>query len=145
MPKTGASKTRRRILVVDDEPSVCQAVKMMLEFDDHSVDTAGSGSEALDKFDAGEFDLVITDFDMPGMKGDKLALMLKERAEEVPVLMITAHAEMLSLPLKGIECVISKPFLLENLREAIRKSAVPRKRLNAKTKRPARRPRSKHD
>src|SRR5512140_2917594 len=115
---------QRRILVVDDEPLVCDAVKMMLDFDGHEVKTAGSGKEALGAMETGTFDLVITDFEMPGMKGDELAAAIKARNPKQPVVMITAYAEMLQAsgnPLHGIDYVISKPFLLENLRQAIAK------------------------
>jgi len=113
---------QRRILVVDDEPFVCDAVKMMLAFDGHSVETASSGKDALALFDKTKFDLVITDFAMPMMKGDELALAIKARNPRQPVVMITAYAEMLQStgsPLPGVDFIISKPFLLENLREAI--------------------------
>ena len=115
---------QKRILVVDDEPLVCDAVKMMLNFDGHSVETASNGKEALALFESGKFDLVITDFEMPTMKGDELAAAIKARAPQQPVVMITAYAEMLEStrnPLTGVDFVISKPFLLENLREAIAK------------------------
>lgn len=114
----------KKILVVDDEPFVCEAVKMMLAFDGHDVTTANSGKEALTKLEAGKFDLVITDFAMPTMKGDELAAAIKARKPNQPVVMITAYAEMLQSsgsPLPGVDCLISKPFLLENLREAIAK------------------------
>jgi CheY-like chemotaxis protein len=112
----------KRILVVDDEPFVCDAVKMMLAFDGHEVETANSGQEALAVFQKGKFDLVITDFAMPRMKGDELAATIKARAPGQPIVMITAYAEMLQASgntLSGVDFVISKPFLLENLREAI--------------------------
>ncbi len=117
---------KRRILVVDDEPFVCDAVKMMLAFDGHSVETAGNGKEALAMFEAGKFDVVITDFAMPAMKGDELAAAIKARSPSQPVVMITAYAEMLKVsgnPMTGVDCVISKPFLLEDLRRAITKVA----------------------
>jgi CheY-like chemotaxis protein len=116
---------QRHILVVDDEPLVCDAVKMMLDFDGHLVQTASNGKEALAIFDKGQFDLVITDFEMPAMKGDELAAAIKARAPKQPVVMITAYAELLQSsghPLMGVDFVISKPFLLENLREAIAKA-----------------------
>jgi CheY-like chemotaxis protein len=116
---------QRRILVVDDEPLVCDAVKMMLEFDGHTVETAGSGKAALAMLDKTKFDLVITDFEMPLMKGDELAAAIKARDPKQPVVMITAYAEMLQAsgnPLRGVDFMISKPFLLENLREAIAKA-----------------------
>ena len=113
---------KKKILVVDDEPFVCDAVKMMLAFDGHDVQTANSGKEALELFEQSRFDLVITDFAMPAMKGDELARAIKNRVPGQPVIMITAYAEMLQsarTPLVGVDCVISKPFLLENLREAL--------------------------
>jgi len=125
MPKT-AALSRKRILVVDDEPFVCDAVKMMLNFDGHSVETANNAKDALAMFEEGKFDLVITDFAMPAMKGDELAAAIKARAPSQPVVMITAYAEMLQSsgnPLKGVDFIISKPFLLENLREAIAKAS----------------------
>jgi two-component system response regulator TrcR len=118
--------SQRHILVVDDEPFVCDAVKMMLSFDGHVVETATNGKDALDKFDSAKFDVVITDFAMPAMKGDELAAAIKSRDPKQPVVMITAHAEMLrssDTPLAGVDFIISKPFLLENLREALAKVA----------------------
>ncbi len=116
----------RRILVVDDEPFVCDAVRMMLAFDGHEVEIANSGQQALALYDHGEFDIVFTDFSMPSMKGDELAAAIKARNPKQAVVMITAYAEMLQTsgnPLTGVDFVISKPFLLENLREAIAKVA----------------------
>jgi CheY-like chemotaxis protein len=113
---------KRHILVVDDEPLVCDAVRMMLAFDGHVVETASSGKDALAMLDANKFDLVFTDYMMPAMKGDELAAAIKTRRPGQPVVMITAFAEKLQAagtPLKNVDFVISKPFLLENLREAI--------------------------
>ncbi|MFO1475876.1 MAG: response regulator [Verrucomicrobiota bacterium] len=114
--------TAKRILVVDDEPFVCDAVKMMLMFDGHQVETANNGADALALFGQGKFDVVITDFAMPVMKGDELAATIKSRAPGQPIVMITAYAEMLQNsdnPLAGVDHIVSKPFLLENLREAL--------------------------
>ena len=112
----------KRILVVDDEPFVCYAVKMMLTFDGHEVQTANGGKEALALFEKHPFDVVITDFAMPVMKGDELAAAIKARVPNQPVIMITAYAEMLQSsehPLPAVDYMISKPFLLDDLREAI--------------------------
>jgi CheY-like chemotaxis protein len=119
---------QKSILVVDDEPLVCDALKMLLSFDGHKVQVAANGAEALAIYDHEAFDLVITDFEMPSMKGDELAAAIKARAPKQPVVMITAYAEMLNAagnPLKGVDYLISKPFLLENLREAIAKVCPP--------------------
>lgn len=112
----------RHILVVDDEPLVCDAVKMMLEFDGHTVDTCNSAQEALARLESGCYDVIFTDFKMPGMKGDELAATIKKRNPRQPVVMVTAYAEMLQAvggSMKDVDCIVSKPFLLENLREAV--------------------------
>ena len=121
---TAPTRPRLRILVVDDEPFVCDAVRMMLAFDGHEVQVANSAQDALRLYDKTRFDVIFTDFAMPSMKGDELALAIKERNPKQPVVMITAYAEMLqssSNTLSGVDYMISKPFLLENLREAIAK------------------------
>jgi CheY-like chemotaxis protein len=120
----------RRILVVDDEPYVCDAVRMMLAFDGHQVQTASSGKEALTLFAKGKYDVVITDYAMPGMKGDELAVAIKSIAPEQPIVLITAYAEMFKsaeTPLTGVDSIISKPFLLENLRAAIEDTTTGKK------------------
>ncbi len=130
MPKSAPVLQQKRILVVDDEPFVCDAVKMMLNFDGHVVDTASNARDALAIFDQGKFDLIITDFAMPEMKGDELAAAIKAKCPNQPVVMITAYAEMLQASGKnmpGVDLVISKPFLLENLRDAIAKVTQPEK------------------
>ena len=117
----------KKILVVDDEPLVCDAVKMLLEFDGHEVVTAGNGKEALALFGQEKFDVVITDYTMPGMKGDELALALKACVPGQPVVMLTAHAEMLkteAVPLTGVDQLVSKPFQLADLRAAIQKATT---------------------
>ncbi len=110
---------KRHILVVDDEPFVCESIRMLLNFDGHDVETAGNGKEALAKLEQGQFDLVVTDFEMPGMKGDQLAATIKARNPKQPVIMITAFKETLPENLPGVDYMIGKPFLLENLREAM--------------------------
>lgn len=112
----------RRILVVDDEPLVCEAVKAVLRFDGHQVETAGNGREALDLCEKGDFDLIITDYSMPQMRGDELADAIKARIPDQPIIMITAYAETMaasSSRLAAVDSLVSKPFRLEELREAI--------------------------
>jgi two-component system, cell cycle sensor histidine kinase and response regulator CckA len=113
---------KRRILVVDDEPMICDAVEMMLTFDGHTVRTANSGAAALACLENSAFDLVITDYAMPQMKGDELAQRIIRLNPELPIVMITAHAELLranGTPLPGIVKIVNKPFQLETLREAV--------------------------
>jgi CheY-like chemotaxis protein len=117
----------KKILVVDDEPLVCEAVKMMLEFDGHEVISAGNATEALNLFAKNRFDLVFTDYKMPGMQGDQLALAIKAERPGQPVVMLTANAEIIKsegVPLTGVDQLITKPFQLADLRNAIEKMTV---------------------
>ena len=113
---------KKRVLVVDDEPMVCAAVCMLLKIDGYDVETAGDGEQALAKLLSASFDLILVDYEMPGMKGDQLAATIKQRLPQQPIVMLTAHGEMLRAsgrPLTGIDLIVDKPFRLETLREGI--------------------------
>jgi CheY-like chemotaxis protein len=94
----------------------------MLEFDQRNVKAVASGAEALAVCESETFDLVIVDYLMPGMRGDRLAVALKERHPNLPIMMITGAAEKQStaanLP-EGVDLVIPKPFQFADLREAV--------------------------
>ncbi len=109
----------KRILVVDDEPNVRTSLRLMLEIDNHLVTEASHGAEALDLFANGRFDLVTTDFQMPGMKGNELAVRIKQLAPHQAILMITAHEEQPSRAVNAVNAVLEKPFTLDSLRQAI--------------------------
>jgi len=109
----------KRILLVDDEESVRGAYAMLLAIDDHTVVEANNGGDALEQFNKGSFDLVITDFEMPVMRGGELATRLKELAPSLPILMITAHGKTLGDPTNPVDAILNKPFTLEELRQAI--------------------------
>ena len=109
----------KRILLVDDEPSVREAFSMMLKFDGHSVTEANDGAEALELFTKGQFDLVTTDFEMPVMKGNELAVRIKQLAPKQPILMITAYGNQLGDSENPVDSILNKPFTMDNLRGAI--------------------------
>jgi len=114
----------RKILVVDDEAYVCEALKMMLSIEGHDVVTAPGAAEALEHFEQGNFDLLITDYSMPGMKGDELAAKVKSQQPELPVIMVTAYVEKLTgqeAPLRCVDELIGKPFRLEQIKAAMAK------------------------
>lgn len=111
-----------RILVVDDEPLVADAVRMILSVDGHIAETAASGEQALAKFQPGKFDIVIVDYEMPKMKGDQLANAIRTLAPHQPILMLTAYGEMVrgkGSELQGIDMIVDKPFQLDTLRNAM--------------------------
>jgi CheY-like chemotaxis protein len=112
----------RRILLVDDEPMVLSAIRMVLAQDGHEVETVASTQEALAAFQRRKFDLVITDYELPVMTGDKLAAAIKALAPQQPILLITAYAERLrseGSPLLAVDFVMSKPFDAQKFREVV--------------------------
>jgi len=118
---------KKKILVVDDEPLVCEAIAMILSFDGYEVVTAGNGREALILFAQEKFDLVTTDYTMPEMNGAELVRALKAKVPDLPVIMITAHTDMLktsAVSLTGVDQMVSKPFQFADLRAAIQKATA---------------------
>ncbi len=121
MPPATASL---RILVVEDEPLVREVLGVYLAEDNHHVTTAENGREGLEKFRAGEFDLVMTDRSMPEMNGDALAAEIKKLRPAQPVLLLTGFGDIMSGAGEkptGVDLVVSKPFTLTTLRSAIAK------------------------
>ena len=124
-PKQMQSAARPlRILVVEDEPLVREVIGVYLAEDSHQITTAENGREGLEKFRAGEFDLVMTDRSMPEMNGDALAAEIKKINPAQPVLLLTGFGDLMTgageQPL-GVDLVVSKPFTLSTLRTAIAK------------------------
>jgi len=122
MAEKAQAKIRYQILVVDDEPTVCKAIQMMLKYYGHDVQIANDGVVALGVFEKGKFDLVITDYLMPEMKGDELVTRIKQTKPEQRIILVTAFAEdfmAYGKPTGGVNYVLNKPFSLEELRVAI--------------------------
>lgn len=102
-----------RILAVDDEPSVCEIIKLMLEGENYVIDTFTDGHRALRALRTSEYDLLICDLNMPGIDG--LALLKCVRAEDtrLPVVICTAQQDArtaMELLLAGANDYIVKPF-----------------------------------
>ncbi len=111
----------KRILLVDDEEPLRASLRMMLELDGHQVTEASNGAEALNLFTIGEFDLVITDFEMPVMEGNELAAGLKLLAPSVPILMITASERARRGVENPVDALLNKPLTVSDLRRALEK------------------------
>ena len=114
----------KSILVVEDDPSVADSLRLLLTIDRHYVEIVGDGEKALAKYEGGNYDLVIVDFAMPGMDGLDLAELIKARAPQQRVLLVTAYAEMVSNNEKGrlqyADALLAKPFGAPQLHDALR-------------------------
>jgi CheY-like chemotaxis protein len=115
----------KRILLADDQQEVRELLALMLGMDEHIVTEARNGREALDLFAPERFDLVITDYLMPLMKGDELARNIKRLAPSEPILMITGSADELGGIRGAVDVVLNKPFAFEDLRQAVAQVLCP--------------------
>jgi CheY-like chemotaxis protein len=111
----------KRVLIAEDDAGTRESLKVLLKIDRHTISEAATGHEALKIFLEEYFDLVILDYFMPGMQGQELAEKIKLIAPTQPILMVTAYYEKLVQSDQPVDAILSKPFGVEELRQAIAK------------------------
>ncbi len=111
---------RKRILLVEDERVMRELIKELLVQDEHIVVEANNGAEAYALFAKGQFDLVMTDFLMPFVNGDELAVRIRQLAPRQPILMMTGH-DFKCRPGSPVDAVLHKPFDYMDLQQEIAK------------------------
>ena len=124
-------KIGKKILVVDDEERICEALEKALERTGYEVDTCLSAMDALALIRKGAWAMVICDIKMPGMDGMSLLDRIKEYDPNLPVLMITGYASIESAVeavRKGAHEYIPKPFSPAQIRFLVERT-FERKRL----------------
>jgi two-component system response regulator PilR (NtrC family) len=123
--------SKEKILIVDDEKSMRDFLKIMLVKEGYEVKSFSRGEAAIKHFKDNQVDLVISDIRMQGMDGVELLKELKAIDEEVPVLMITAYASVdtaIDAMKSGAYDYFTKPFNNEEIKIHI-KRALERRRL----------------
>jgi CheY-like chemotaxis protein len=118
----GGVNKRAKILVVDDEPMVREAMKLLLEHGGHEVEEVDGGEAALARLAEHEFDVVITDFSMPRMQGDQLVVRIREQRPFQRVIMSTGFLDeykVFGQPGGHVDAVLLKPFTAKELGEAV--------------------------
>jgi signal transduction histidine kinase/DNA-binding response OmpR family regulator len=124
---TTALPHRLRLLLVDDDPTVLQAMRVALEVDGHLVTTANDGQAGISTFcsavERGEaFAAVITDLGMPHIDGSKVASAVKTASPATPVILLTGWGQRIlaegNIP-PHVDRVLSKPPRLRELRETL--------------------------
>lgn len=118
-----------KILLIDDEASIRQTLKEILEYEKYQVEEAANGAEGLKKIEKDHYDLVLCDIKMPKMDGMELLNAVYEKGSEIPFIMISAHGTIdnaVEATKKGAFDFISKPpdlnRLLVSVRNALDKS-----------------------
>src|SRR5204863_4158273 len=116
-----------RVLVVDDETAIREAIRMTLEYAGYRVDEARSGQEGIDKATKTPYDAILLDIKMPVLDGIEVLENLKEQRVPTPVVMVSGHGDIST----AVECTkrgafdfLEKPLnrdkLLLSVRNAVR-------------------------
>ena len=127
-----------KLLVVDDEQNIRAMIRKYAEFDGYAVEEAGDGMEAVEKFRAGAFDLIIMDVMMPELDGFSACREIRKADEQVPIIMLSARGEeydrIHGFEL-GVDDYVVKPF---SPRELMMRVSAVLKRSQASQATPAR-------
>ena len=116
-----------KILVVDDFSTMRRIIKNLLrDLGFNNTQEADDGSTALPMLQKGDFDFVVTDWNMPGMQGIDLlkAIRADEQLKNIPVLMVTAEAkreQIIAAAQAGVNGYVVKPFTAATLKEKLEK------------------------
>jgi DNA-binding NtrC family response regulator len=115
-------REKTEILILDDEPIVCDRLKPALEKCGYSVETFTDSQKAIDQLATKRYDVLITDLKMSGPSGLDVLRFVKEQAPSTHVIVITGYAtaEQAKESLKGGAVdFIAKPFRISQLRELV--------------------------
>jgi len=108
------------VLVIDDEADLLDLVAEVLVSHGHRVTAARGGREGLACFDAGGYDLVLTDLAMPDLDGWEVARAIKSSRGDVPVLLLTGRADdMDPIAASLVDGILKKPFGVDELAAAV--------------------------
>ena len=125
-----------KILVIDDQRSIRNTLKDILEYENHSVDLAEDGEQGVEQYKAEKYDVVLCDIKMPNMDGMEVLDKLHELNHDAPVIMISGHGNIdtaVEAIKKGAYDFIEKPLDLNRMLVTIR-NAIEKKDLVTETK-----------
>jgi len=116
------------ILIVDDEPAICWALKKMLQAEGHSVDAVSSAEAGIDAAKLKTPNLIVLDVRLPGMSGLDAIPKFSSLVENVPIILITAFGDLATAVeayQKKVTDYLTKPFDLDRAAEVIRAALEP--------------------
>jgi len=107
-----------KILIIDDEPAIVQFLKVGLEANLYTVETAGDGERGAFLGRTGTYDLIILDYMLPKLNGGEVLKEIRQENKHVPILMLTVKSELSEkseLFALGADDYLTKPFLFDEL------------------------------
>ena len=111
-----------RILIVDDEPAVAEALAEAVKLQGHVPAVARSGAEGLAAIEAQAPEAVFLDLVMPGLSGVDLLAKIRQSHPDLPIVVVTGRAAPLDLDkvrALGVTDIVEKPWVLKQLDEAL--------------------------
>ena len=124
-----------RILLAEDEKALARAVAKIFEKNNYSVDVVYNGEDALDYIEAGNYDAAVLDIMMPKMDGITVLKKVREAGNQIPILMLTAKAEIDDKVLgldSGANDYLAKPFDSRELLARVRSITRTRAEVDSK-------------
>jgi len=107
------------ILIVDNDPVISRLLKDFLVLNGFNVQTVENGSEALDLIKRGQFNIIITDYDMPGINGVELTHIVRSMRSDLLIIGMSADSKESDFLKAGANLFILKPFSLFKILEFI--------------------------
>src|SRR5436190_1854819 len=130
-----------RVLVIDDETAIREAIRMTLEYEGYRVDEARSGQDGLDKASKVPYDAILLDIKMPVLDGIEVLDNLKEQRIGSPVVMVSGHGDVhtaVECTKRGAYDFLEKPLnrdkLLLTVRNAVRQRSLEEENTELKEK-----------
>ena len=120
--ENGAGRAPKKVLVVDDEPTICDLYQKALDRKKYSVEVAYSGPDAISKASLGSYDYIFLDLKMPGMSGVETFKEIKKRGIQAMVVIVTAYPDsdlLVEAMQLGPLTVILKPFDLSEIQKSL--------------------------
>jgi len=111
------------VLCIDDEPMVLATRKLVLQAAGYDVVTAPGGREGLELFASNTIDVVVLDYQMPGLTGDEVAAEMKRLNPDIPIVMLSAFVSLPHAALETVDAFVTKgehpTVLLDKLQELL--------------------------
>jgi DNA-binding response OmpR family regulator len=113
----------KKILIVEDDPTICKGLQLSLQADHYSILTASSGEKGFQLAQQENMDLIILDLMLPGKNGEEICRDLRQKGLHIPILILTSRSEEIDKVLlleMGADDYMTKPFGIRELQARVK-------------------------